>query len=47
MLKNLTNTLVGLGGALEVLVGTNFLTDILGLMEMSARVLREDGMFKK
>jgi hypothetical protein len=32
VLKHLANTLVGLGGALEVLVGTNLLADLLTLV---------------
>ena len=31
MLENLADTLVGLGGALEVLLGTDLLADVFGL----------------
>lgn len=39
MLKDLPNTFVGLGGAFEVLLSTNLLADIFGLLTVLITVL--------
>lgn len=38
MLKHLTDALVGLGGTLKVLVGTDLLADLLALLRVSKLV---------
>jgi hypothetical protein len=45
VLENLSNTLVCLCGALEVLLGANLLADILGLLRVSAVGVESGGVY--